>query len=86
MNNLQTYQENWENLANKIVLRAIKDYLDEDESTIRSRVRKDRIRDFFHSSLFSLITDIDPDDLIKKLDNDKKEFDWLSEEYLEGVA
>ncbi len=86
MNNLQLNQENWENLANKIVLRAVKDYLDESDSTIRGRVRRDRIRDFFHSSMFSLISSLDPDELIEKLDRKKEEFDWLTEEYFEGVA
>ena len=86
MNNLEPYQRNYEELANKIVLRAIKDYLDESERTIRGRVRKQRIRDFFHSSLFSLITDINPDDLIRKLDNEKESYEWLTEEYFEGVA
>ena len=86
MNNLALYQENYEALARRMVLRAIKDYLDENERTIRGRVRKQRIRDFFHSSLFSLITDIDPDDLIKKLDKESGEYSWLTEEYFEGVA
>ena len=86
MNNLEPYQRNYEELANRIVLRAIRDYLDESDRTIRGRVRRDRIRDFFHSSLFSLITDIDPDDLIRKLDRDRESYDWLTEEYFEGVA
>ncbi len=53
-------------LANAIVLQAVEDYR-EVGNTIKGRRIKRKIENFFHTPFFGLITDIDPDDLIKHL-------------------
>ena len=65
-------QRNYEDLAHAIVLRACVDYQEEKGDTLVSQIRKEEIVDFFHSKLFGLITEIDPEDLIKRLDNGSK--------------
>ena len=71
-------------LANAIVLQAVEDYR-EVGNTIKGRRVKRRIEDFFHSPFFGLITDIEPDKLIKHL----KELDYAPydvPEIRKGVA
>lgn len=63
---------NYEALANAIVLQACIDYQKEKGDTMKARVRRDSIVSFFHSPLYGLITDIDPDDLIKRLEKGKQ--------------
>ena len=61
----------YKKLANAIVLQAVEDY-NEFGNTIKGRKIRRRIDSFFHSPLFGMITDIDPDGLIrhlKRLDN-----------------
>lgn len=65
-------RRNYEDLAHAIVLRACVDYQEEKGDTLVSKLRKEDIVDFFHGELFGLITDIDPDDLIKRLETGSK--------------
>lgn len=60
--------DNYMELANAIVLQACCDYQSIKGNSPKDVVRKESIKDFFHSELYGLITDIDPDDLIKRLD------------------
>ena len=66
-------QEAWENLANAIVLSAVKDYK---VALIRLKRHPDsrsaaddvkRQEKFFYSSWYETLTDLDPDYLIRKL-------------------
>ena len=66
-------QEAWENLANAIVLSAVKDYK---AALIRLKRHPDsrsaaddvkRQEKFFYSSWYETLTDLDPDYLIRKL-------------------
>lgn len=52
----------YENLANAIVLQAVKDYrLTDDEAELAE------IESFFRSDWFGVLTDVDPEYLIRKL-------------------
>ena len=71
-------------LANAIVLQAVEDY-NEFGNTIKGRKVRRSIEGFFHSPFFGMITDIDPDGLIKHL----KELDHSQDcvpEIRKGVA
>lgn len=61
-------RENYEALANAIVAQACIDYRGEKGNTQKSKMRRESIVDFFHSSFFGLITNINPDELIAYLD------------------
>ena len=61
-------RENYEALANAIVTQACLDYQSEKGNTQKSKIRRESVVEFFHSSLFGLITSIDPDELIAYLD------------------
>lgn len=61
-------RENYEALANAIVVQACIDYRGEKGNTQKSKVRRESIVDFFHSDFFSLITSINPNELIAYLD------------------
>ena len=60
----------YENLANAIVLQAVKDYrLHDDEQELAS------IERFFRSGWFGVLTRIDPEMLISKLRKEKVRYD-----------
>lgn len=61
----------YEELANAIVLQAVKDYrLHDDEQELASLER------FFRSGWFSTLTSIDPEMLISKLRKEKVRYDY----------
>ena len=61
----------YENLANAIILQAVKDYrLTDNESELK------KIERFFHSDWFSVLTSLDPDLLIQKLRKEKRQYDY----------
>lgn len=61
----------YEELANAIVLQAVKDYrLHDDERELASLER------FFRSGWFSTLTSIDPEMLISKLRKEKVRYDY----------
>ena len=61
----------YENLANAIVLQAVKDYrLTDDEAELAE------IERFFRSAWFGVLTSVDPDLLISKLRKEKKQYDY----------
>ena len=56
----------YENLANAIVLQAVKDYrLTDDEAELAE------IERFFRSDWFGVLTDVDPEYLIRRLQKEK---------------
>ena len=56
----------YENLANAIVLQAVKDYrLTDDEAELAE------IEHFFRSDWFGVLTDVDPEYLIRRLRKEK---------------
>ena len=56
----------YENLANAIVLQAVKDYrLTDDEAELAE------IERFFRSNWFGVLTDVDPEYLIRRLRKEK---------------
>ena len=56
----------YENLANAIVLQAVKDYrLTDDEAELAE------IESFFRSDWFGVLTDVDPEYLIRRLRKEK---------------
>lgn len=63
-------------LANAIILQAVKDYRDAIKKLSRGRVNKDaeikkqEILNFFRSDWFGVLTEIDPEMLIRKLDEE----------------
>ena len=61
----------YENLANSIVLQAVKDYrLNDDKQELAS------IERFFRSGWFGVLTHIDPDMLIAKLRKEKVRYEY----------
>ena len=61
----------YENLANAIILQAVKDYrLHDDEQELAS------IERFFRSGWFSTLTSINPEMLISKLRKEKVRYDY----------
>jgi hypothetical protein len=61
----------YENLANAIVLQAVKDYrLHDDEQQLAS------IERFFRSGWFNTLTSIDPETLIAKLRKEKVRYEY----------
>lgn len=63
-------------LANAIILQAVKDYRDANKRLSRGRANKDaktkkqEILKFFRSDWFGVLTEIDPEMLIRKLDEE----------------
>ena len=63
-------------LANAIILQAVKDYRDAIKKLSRGRVNKDaeikkqEVLNFFCSDWFGVLTEIDPEMLIRKLDEE----------------
>ncbi len=72
--NLDPYEE----LANAIVLQAVKDYRDAVKKLSRGRknTEAERMKNeclrFFRSGWFTKLTDVDPEFLIRKLDEEVK--------------
>ena len=69
--NLNPYEE----LANAIVLQAVRDYREAVKKLSRGKNRdaqdtKDECLRFFRSKWFSLLTDLDPEFLIRRLDEE----------------
>ena len=70
--NLNPYEE----LANAIVLQAVRDYREAVKKLSRGRKNRDaqatkeECLRFFRSKLFSLLTDLDPEFLIRRLDEE----------------
>lgn len=63
--------DSYEELANAIVLQAVKDYrLHVDEPTLNE------IERFFRSGWFSVLTKLDPECLISKLRKEKVQYDY----------
>ena len=63
--------EPYENLANAIVLQAVKDYrLYDDEQELT------RIERFFRSDWFSVLTNVNPEILITKLRKEKVRYEY----------
>lgn len=61
----------YENLANAIILQAVKDYrLTDNKSELKE------IERFFHSDWFSVLTSLDPGLLIQKLRKEKRQYDY----------
>ena len=61
----------YENLANAIILQAVKDYrLHDDERELAC------IERFFRSGWFSVLTSVDPESLITKLREEKVRYDY----------
>ena len=71
-------QEGYERLANAVILSAVKDY----RKALRRLKRRpdsrgamdDALREerFFHSDMFSALTEVDPDYLIRKLQGEAR--------------
>jgi hypothetical protein len=57
----------YENLANAIIMQAVKDYRN---TTSPSEIKS--IERFFRSDLFSALTSVDPEFLIKRLREERK--------------
>ena len=55
-----SYMKNYEDLANAIVLQAVRDYR-------QDPISRDRIEHFFRSQWFTQLTDLNGDYLIRKL-------------------
>ena len=64
---MDPYQE----LANAIVLQAVKDYRMTDEKRELKEIER-----FFRSAWFGVLTSVDPDLLISKLRKEKKQYDY----------
>ena len=68
--------EPYENLANAIVLSAVKDYREASKKLARGRRNKeaqqtkDECLQFFRSKWFTVLTSVDPEFLIRKLDEE----------------
>jgi hypothetical protein len=66
----------YERLANGIILQAVRDYREASRKLAKGRNNadaqgmKDECLRFFHSDWFSVLTDIDPEVLIIKLDQE----------------
>ena len=66
----------YENLANSIVLSAVKDYREANKKLTRGRKNTESQRthdeclEFFRSKWFSILTSVDPEFLIQKLDEE----------------
>lgn len=69
-------QDAYTRLANAIILQAVKDYRDANKKLVRGKVNKDaeiekkEVLGFFRSDWFIALTEIDPEMLIRKLDEE----------------
>ena len=77
--NRSSSHDPYEELANAIILQAVKDYRDANKKLARGRKNAEaqRMHDdclrFFRSGWFSALTDIDPGFLIDKLDKEVRD-------------
>lgn len=68
--------EPYQNLANAIVLTAVKDYrtalrrLKRKPNNKDAAAERDSIEEFFHSEWFAILTEMDPDYLIDRLNKE----------------
>lgn len=66
-------QENWEDLANAIIISAVEDYQSAYKRLLRnpeSEFRKkevEKLEEFFRGSWYATLTDLDPNYLIRKI-------------------
>ena len=65
------HDKNYEDLANAIIIQAVKDYRGTQSPQVRNEIKR-----FFKSQWFSMLTNVDGDMLIKKLEREVKAF-WL---------
>ena len=84
------YLENYENLANAIILRAVLDYKDlyrkckkhekhtESEKHRIAKSKLDHIEKFFYSDYFKLLTDADGDYIVSKI---KEDYSYISKRW-----
>lgn len=59
------HDKNYEDLANAIIIQAVKDYRRTKSPQVRSEIKH-----FFKSEWFSMLTNVDGDMLIKKLERE----------------
>lgn len=59
------HDKNYEDLANAIIIQAVKDYRRTKSPQVRSEIKR-----FFKSEWFSMLTNVDGDMLIKKLERE----------------
>lgn len=70
------FEDGYIKLGNAIIIQAVKDYrdvlkkLNKNSENSMAKYTKREIEDFFHSSLFGMITTINPDMLIRKLNEE----------------
>ena len=70
---MQYLQENWEDLANAIVLSAVTDYVSAYRRIIRRPTNKSakleiqKLEEFFFGDWYAMLTDLDPHYLLDKL-------------------
>lgn len=75
---MKNYIDTYEALANAIIMQAVKDYRDALRKLKRGRKNTDaertkaEVERFFRSGLFSALTEIDPEMLIRKLNEEVK--------------
>lgn len=66
-------QENWENLANAIIISAVEDYQSAYKRLLRnpeSKLRKkdvEKLEEFFYGRWYATLTDLDPNYLIRRI-------------------
>ena len=65
------YDKNYEDLANAIIIQAVKDYRGTQSPQVRNEIKR-----FFKFQWFSMLTNVDGDMLLKKLDREVKSL-WL---------
>lgn len=61
------HDKNYEDLANAIIIQAVKDYRRTQSPQVRNEIKR-----FFKSQWFSMLTNVDGDMLIKKLEREVK--------------
>ena len=61
------HDKNYEDLANAIIIQAVKDYRRTKSPQVRNEIKR-----FFKSQWFSMLTNVDGDMLIKKLEREVK--------------
>ncbi len=60
------YKNLYERLAHAIIVKAARDYI-----KAKSEITREDIRDFFRSDFFKVLTTLNPEMLIKKLDMER---------------
>ncbi len=66
------YTEAYENLANAVVLQAVADYRASWKKGRAGAAERRQVREFFRSRMFSNITEVEPEYLIRKLEEEHK--------------